>query len=107
MAFYISDIIDGVKYHGLRPNLDELGAAEYVTKCIKACWHDEPEQRPDIRYVRIRLKEMQVGYYLPSFLFRHEKFPTEFIKFPGIFFLGRVKAKHIRQYVSHYGEICL
>lgn len=59
---HFTEIIDSVKYRGLRPNLDELGAAEYITKCIKACWHEEPEQRPDIRYVRVRLKEMQVRY---------------------------------------------
>lgn len=44
-----------------RPPLTELGAAEYITCCMQACWHEEPDQRPDIRYVRVRLKEMQAG----------------------------------------------
>lgn len=43
-----------------RPSLNDIGAEEYVKSCIKACWHEEPDQRPDIRYVRVRLKEMQV-----------------------------------------------
>ncbi|KAJ8974726.1 hypothetical protein NQ317_000392 [Molorchus minor] len=59
------DIIRGVKKENqeapLRPPLENLGAADYIIKCIKACWHEEPEQRPDIRYVRVRLKEMQAG----------------------------------------------
>nr|CAH7759578.1 unnamed protein product [Callosobruchus chinensis] len=45
----------------IRPPLDSLGAADYILKCIKACWNEEPEHRPDIRYVRVRLKEMQAG----------------------------------------------
>lgn len=44
-----------------RPSLERLDTADYIKKCIKACWHEESEQRPDIRYVRVRLKEMQVG----------------------------------------------
>ncbi|KAJ8956736.1 hypothetical protein NQ318_014092, partial [Aromia moschata] len=44
-----------------RPPLENLGAADYIIRCMKACWHEEPEQRPDIRYVRVRLKEMQAG----------------------------------------------
>lgn len=58
-------IIKSVKKEKLdvpfRPPLENLGAAEYIVKCMKACWHEEPEQRPDIRYVRVRLKEMQAG----------------------------------------------
>ncbi|XP_050503369.1 guanylate cyclase 32E [Diabrotica virgifera virgifera] len=61
----LHDIIKGLKRQGqevpLRPPLDNLGSADYIVKCIKACWHEEPEQRPDIRYVRVRLKEMQAG----------------------------------------------
>ncbi|XP_045477844.1 guanylate cyclase 32E-like isoform X2 [Harmonia axyridis] len=51
--------IDGDNH--FRPPLGQLDAAEYIIKCIKACWHEEPDQRPDIRYVRVRLKEMQAG----------------------------------------------
>lgn len=46
-----------------RPCLDHLGAENYITSCIKACWSEDPEQRPDIRYVRVRLKEMQVSNF--------------------------------------------
>ncbi|XP_017785068.1 PREDICTED: guanylate cyclase 32E [Nicrophorus vespilloides] len=61
-----AEIIVAVKGQGMgvpsfRPNLDALGAADYITRCIKVCWHEEPEQRPDIRYVRMMLKEMQAG----------------------------------------------
>lgn len=63
--FFFAEIIRGVKKENqeapLRPPLENLGAADYIIKSMKACWHEEPEQRPDIRYVRVRLKEMQVS----------------------------------------------
>lgn len=49
-----------------RPCLDIVGAQDYITSCIKACWNEDQEQRPDIRYVRVRLKEMQVWRGKPS-----------------------------------------
>ncbi|XP_023312344.1 guanylate cyclase 32E [Anoplophora glabripennis] len=59
------EIIRGVKKENqeipLRPPLENLGAADYIIRCMKACWQEEAEQRPDIRYVRVRLKEMQAG----------------------------------------------
>ncbi|KAK9883752.1 hypothetical protein WA026_001939 [Henosepilachna vigintioctopunctata] len=60
-----SEIVNRVKTSNsdvpFRPPLDLLEASDYIIKCIRACWHEEPDQRPDIRYVRIRLKEMQAG----------------------------------------------
>ncbi|XP_074039726.1 guanylyl cyclase at 32E [Leptinotarsa decemlineata] len=61
-----SDIVKGVmkKNQGdtlFRPPLKNIECAEYIVKCMKACWHEDPDQRPDIRYVRVRLKEMQAG----------------------------------------------
>ncbi|KAF7278941.1 hypothetical protein GWI33_007805 [Rhynchophorus ferrugineus] len=44
-----------------RPSLEGLRVPKYIINCLKACWHEQPEQRPDIRYVRVRLKEMQAG----------------------------------------------
>ncbi|XP_046988319.1 guanylate cyclase 32E-like [Schistocerca americana] len=44
-----------------RPPTDGLMAAEYVVRCMQSCWDEEPDQRPDIRFVRVKLKEMQAG----------------------------------------------
>lgn len=44
-----------------RPPLEVLDVQDYILRCIRSCWHEEPDQRPDIRFVRIMLKEMQVN----------------------------------------------
>lgn len=57
------DIIGEVKsFRGtpFRPPVEEVDIPDYIVKCIKACWHEEPEVRPDIRYVQVLLKDMQV-----------------------------------------------
>lgn len=41
--------------------LEAEGTADYVLRCMDACWSEDPEQRPDIRLVRVKLKEMQAG----------------------------------------------
>lgn len=43
-----------------RPPIDALKVADYIVKCMKACWQEEPELRPDMRCVMVRLKQMQV-----------------------------------------------
>ena len=50
----------------LRPNTECLDAADYVLRCINSCWDEDPEERPDIRYVRVKLKEMQAGLWVLS-----------------------------------------
>lgn len=59
------EIILNVKHHDsrkpFRPQTQNLGAPKYVLKCMESCWEEDPEQRPDIRYVRVKLKEMQAG----------------------------------------------
>jgi guanylate cyclase len=34
---------------------------DYIVKCMEDCWEEEPEARPDFRFINIRLKEMQAG----------------------------------------------
>lgn len=59
------EIIEHVKQENQqrphRPPLDALEVDDYIFRCVKACWHEDPDQRPDIRFVRLRLKEMQAG----------------------------------------------
>lgn len=48
----------------LRPPLHILDAPECVKQSIILCWNEEPEDRPDMRLVRIKLKELQGGLYV-------------------------------------------
>lgn len=45
----------------LRPPLHILDAPECVKQSITLCWNEEPDDRPDMRLVRIKLKELQGG----------------------------------------------
>jgi guanylate cyclase, other len=45
----------------LRPPFHFLEAPECVKQSIILCWNEDPEDRPDMRLVRIKLKELQGG----------------------------------------------
>jgi hypothetical protein len=68
MLFVFPEIVERlrnpVEGRIFRPPTEHLGVADYVLRCMKSCWDEDPEQRPDIRYVRVKLKEMQAGLYV-------------------------------------------
>lgn len=45
----------------LRPPTCHLDVGDTVINCMNACWEEDSELRPDFRYIRVRLKEMQTG----------------------------------------------
>ncbi|XP_034100299.1 guanylate cyclase 32E isoform X2 [Drosophila albomicans] len=48
--------------HGVfRPALSYLDIPNYIRQCLRLCWEEDPEVRPDIRLVRMHLKELQAG----------------------------------------------
>ncbi|XP_059059119.1 guanylate cyclase 32E-like [Achroia grisella] len=44
-----------------RPSLSGLVARPSVLAVLNACWSERPERRPDLRLVRLRLKDMHAG----------------------------------------------
>lgn len=50
--------VNGISF---RPSIRYLDIPEYVRQCLRLCWEEDPEIRPDIRLVRVKLKEMQAG----------------------------------------------
>lgn len=50
--------VNGISF---RPSIRHLDIPEYVKQCLRLCWEEDPEIRPDIRLVRVKLKEMQAG----------------------------------------------
>ncbi|XP_035707425.1 guanylate cyclase 32E isoform X2 [Folsomia candida] len=61
----VSEIIEKVGHPKdnvyLRPPTQQLDVSDTVLKCMLACWEEDPESRPDFRFIRVRLKEMQTG----------------------------------------------
>lgn len=66
-TYSLTEIIKFVKspellQHGVfRPALNHLDIPNYIRKCLRLCWEEDPEVRPDIRLVRVHLKELQAG----------------------------------------------
>lgn len=62
---YFVEIYDMIKQgYDLRPNLSLLTCDAFIRTCIKDCWHDNPDHRPDFKNVRIRLKPMLQGMWV-------------------------------------------
>ncbi|KAL5019050.1 hypothetical protein ScPMuIL_004772 [Solemya velum] len=52
-----------VSFNGVpfRPDTASLRCEDFVITCIKECWSEDPEQRPDFKSIRTKLKPMQQG----------------------------------------------
>lgn len=44
-----------------RPDTAKLDSHEYIINCMKDCWEELPEARPDFKTVRARLKPLRDG----------------------------------------------
>lgn len=58
--------IPGPGEEPFRPNLEwlldsENGCDDYVMQCMRDCWSENPEARPDFGTIRSRLKQMKDG----------------------------------------------
>lgn len=49
----------------LRVKRPPIHVIDYAPECVKSsvalCWHENPDERPDMRLIRIKLKELQGG----------------------------------------------
>lgn len=70
MFMKIADIIERVKRFPMtgeevfRPNVKDLNtetAEECVVNCMKECWTENPEARPEFPSIRSKLKKMKGG----------------------------------------------
>lgn len=43
------------------PSLDELECQNYIKETLLQCWEENPEQRPDFRSIRQKLKPLFKG----------------------------------------------
>lgn len=71
-AYEPKDIIELVKREPcegedcFRPDIEllldcEIGCDDYVIQCMKDCWNENPETRPDFVTIRSKLKRMKEG----------------------------------------------
>ena len=84
----------------LRPPLNLIDAPECVKQSIVLCWNEEPDNRPDMRLVRLKLKELQGGLWVEAvFVINHchdDLPPVEHEKFiESLSWLGWTSIKKI------------
>ncbi|KRT86564.1 Adenylate and Guanylate cyclase [Oryctes borbonicus] len=60
-----AEILNRVIHCGLipfRPNLDTLeNSFDFVRDCLKECWAENPEERPDFKSIRAKLRPLRKG----------------------------------------------
>ncbi|ELT90007.1 hypothetical protein CAPTEDRAFT_179122 [Capitella teleta] len=44
-----------------RPDVSQIQCEDFVIRCIQEAWQEDPDMRPDFKYIRMRLKPMQNG----------------------------------------------
>ncbi|XP_064478005.1 guanylate cyclase 32E-like isoform X2 [Ornithodoros turicata] len=44
-----------------RPPIEQLTCADYVLRCVQECWDENPDNRPDFRFINVKLRQMQAG----------------------------------------------
>ncbi|KAK2147500.1 hypothetical protein LSH36_549g00036 [Paralvinella palmiformis] len=49
-----------------RPDTSHMTCDECTIRCMMDCWEEDPDLRPEFKYIRIRLKPMQRGLYVCS-----------------------------------------
>ncbi|XP_064634710.1 guanylate cyclase 32E-like isoform X2 [Lineus longissimus] len=57
----ISRVKNPAEENYFRPNTAKLITHDFILKCMEDCWSEDPDSRPDFKYIRIKLKPMQQG----------------------------------------------
>lgn len=58
----IKQVIENKKGFTFRPNVLKLQAAfDCVIDCMQECWSEDPENRPDFKSIRTKLRPMRRG----------------------------------------------
>ncbi|XP_035209039.1 guanylate cyclase 32E-like [Stegodyphus dumicola] len=59
-------VANPMNYDGelFRPPLHELDCPDYIKQCMEECWFENPEDRPDFRFIKVKLRVLHSGLYV-------------------------------------------
>lgn len=61
-AEIISKLIKNIGPQPFRPPLESLeNSFDFVRDCLKECWAENPDDRPDFKNIRARLRPLRKG----------------------------------------------
>ncbi|GBO23137.1 Guanylate cyclase 32E [Araneus ventricosus] len=63
---YVTERVANPKHYSgvyYRPPSDELDCPEYIKNCMEECWREDPEDRPDFRLIKVKLRILYSGLH--------------------------------------------
>lgn len=57
----VQKVVSGSNNTLFRPDISKLKCEDFVTQCMEDCLSENPDLRPEFKYIRYRLKPMQCG----------------------------------------------
>ncbi|KAF8786944.1 Guanylate cyclase 32E like protein [Argiope bruennichi] len=63
---YVTERVANPKHYSgvyYRPPSDELDCPDYIKNCMEECWREDPEDRPDFRLIKVKLRILYSGLH--------------------------------------------
>ncbi|XP_054712047.1 guanylate cyclase 32E-like isoform X2 [Uloborus diversus] len=61
---YVEERVSNPQNYGdelFRPPSQELDCPDYIKQCMEECWQEDPESRPDFRFIKVKLRVLHSG----------------------------------------------
>ncbi|XP_055935780.1 guanylate cyclase 32E-like [Argiope bruennichi] len=61
---YIEDRVCNPQHYGgelFRPPYHTLDCPDYLKQCMEECWQENPDDRPDFKFIKIKLRPLHLG----------------------------------------------
>ncbi|GIY88128.1 guanylate cyclase 32E, partial [Caerostris extrusa] len=61
---YIEDRVSNPQHYGgelYRPPSRTLDCPDYIKQCMEECWQENPDDRPDFKFIKVKLRPLHMG----------------------------------------------
>ncbi|GIX69723.1 hypothetical protein CDAR_478032 [Caerostris darwini] len=61
---YIEDRVSNPQHYGgelYRPPSRSLDCPDYIKQCMEECWQENPDDRPDFKFIKVKLRPLHMG----------------------------------------------
>ncbi|XP_035232543.1 guanylate cyclase 32E-like [Stegodyphus dumicola] len=67
---YVGERVSNPHHYGgelFRPPSRKLDCPEYIKQCMEECWMEDPDDRPDFRFIKVKLRVLHSGLHTNIF----------------------------------------